>query len=501
MSNFVGYIGLYFLLTSTLFSDVNNIIKPEAILPEKHFEFLSNYCLDCHDHETKKGKVDLENLAFNIKTAEQGEYWQKVLNSVNSLEMPPEKKKQPTEEEKADFLSSLSETLVIARNILSDSAGVSAMRRLSRREYENTIHDLLGIQISAEELPSDHADESYDTIGSSLYMSSSQIENYRKIGLNAIKEAIKVAMADKKLMTRRIDFEDFRNPAVEKNLEQQVHIQNRFKRWSSQVDKASRLPENVLARQTVHQKIKGKNKWDFYYNWNKFKGAPSPKEYGFADTYDALHWRSKWEWLMPHLLQYTFLAHRDKGVYITTDGNAYFNNHFHIHEHWLNGLYKIKFVVARVEGQVLPPTRDGFEPLHIPNPDPSRYFMDIDSLRGNFTLETFQVNGTIDKPSVYEFQVTKKPGKLLAFKLSERGTSEKRIKNLNRKSIREIGVPETPAIWVDFVEITGPYYSKNEKKNYDRLKKWITRVEKNEAEQEAVTQEFAAIAMRGKSPR
>ena len=53
-------------------------------------------------------------------------------------------KKQPKAEEKADFLDDLSNTLVTARKIC-DSGGKITMRRLNRREYVNTMQDLLGV--------------------------------------------------------------------------------------------------------------------------------------------------------------------------------------------------------------------------------------------------------------------------------------------------------------------------------------------------------------------
>ena len=44
---------------------------PEARLPEKHRAFFKAHCLDCHDSETREGKVDLETLSFQITTLEQ----------------------------------------------------------------------------------------------------------------------------------------------------------------------------------------------------------------------------------------------------------------------------------------------------------------------------------------------------------------------------------------------------------------------------------------------
>ena len=119
----------------------------EARLPEKHREFFKAHCLDCHDSETREGKVDLEELPFHISTLEQAETWQKVLNVLNSGEMPPEDSPQPGNLDKANFLDDLAQTMVTARQVLSDSGGKITMRRLNRREYRNTIEQLTGVKI------------------------------------------------------------------------------------------------------------------------------------------------------------------------------------------------------------------------------------------------------------------------------------------------------------------------------------------------------------------
>jgi len=50
-----------------------------ARMPKKHIPFFESYCLDCHDSDTRKGKVDLESLSFDIATIQSAELWQKVL--------------------------------------------------------------------------------------------------------------------------------------------------------------------------------------------------------------------------------------------------------------------------------------------------------------------------------------------------------------------------------------------------------------------------------------
>ena len=161
-------------------SGVAQAVDPEARFPKKHFDFFEAYCLDCHDSDTQKGKVDLEALSFNVTSIEQAELWQKVLDAMNAGEMPPEKKPQPKNAEKADFLEDLAQTMVLARKKLSDSGGQITMRRLNRREYQNTIESLTGVSLNVDSLPPDGGSGTFDTEGASQFISSDQFEQYLK---------------------------------------------------------------------------------------------------------------------------------------------------------------------------------------------------------------------------------------------------------------------------------------------------------------------------------
>ncbi|MGY8719525.1 MAG: DUF1587 domain-containing protein, partial [Verrucomicrobiia bacterium] len=149
-----------------------------GVMPESHFEVLNNNCLKCHDSVEEEGGMNLEDISFTMDTIAAAESWQKVLNAVNSGEMPPKDEDQLSVAEKTDFLGDLSRQLVIARDALSDSGGVITMRRLNRREYENTIESLLGVKIDASDLPDDANPGGFDTNGSALFFSSDQFEQY-----------------------------------------------------------------------------------------------------------------------------------------------------------------------------------------------------------------------------------------------------------------------------------------------------------------------------------
>jgi hypothetical protein len=102
--------------------------------------------------------------------------------------MPPKDEPQPDPKLKTDFLADLSQAMVVARKSLSDQHGAITMRRLNRREYANTLKSLLGVEINVSELPSDTGPGGFDTVGSNLFMSANQFDQYRGLGREALEE-------------------------------------------------------------------------------------------------------------------------------------------------------------------------------------------------------------------------------------------------------------------------------------------------------------------------
>ena len=64
-------------------------------------EFLDSHCLDCHDNETKKGNLSLEDLGPVDET--NAATWKSIWAQVTLQEMPPKKKSQPEIVERLRF--------------------------------------------------------------------------------------------------------------------------------------------------------------------------------------------------------------------------------------------------------------------------------------------------------------------------------------------------------------------------------------------------------------
>ncbi|HAF58073.1 MAG TPA: hypothetical protein DCL00_00630, partial [Opitutae bacterium] len=57
-------------------------------MPDKMEDLLANYCFDCHDDETKKGEVRLDNLK-TLALKDQLDLLNRVQEQIFIKEMPP----------------------------------------------------------------------------------------------------------------------------------------------------------------------------------------------------------------------------------------------------------------------------------------------------------------------------------------------------------------------------------------------------------------------------
>ena len=150
-------------------------------LPESVDSFLVDYCLNCHDDDEKKGDISLDVFAIDWDDPHSPEIWTKAYDMLSQGEMPPAKKKQPSEKEREAIVNWLDETL--SKNV---PPGGTVLRRLSREEYENTVSDVLGIPFSVpRSFPADTESHGFDNIGEGLVLSPPLMAQYLEIATAA----------------------------------------------------------------------------------------------------------------------------------------------------------------------------------------------------------------------------------------------------------------------------------------------------------------------------
>ena len=153
--------------------------------------FLEQHCTECHDGDVKKGGLDLTALSFKPEDRRNFDRWVKVYDRVSKGEMPPAKKPRPEAAALQGFQTALKAPLRGYELAQQAKNGRTVLRRLNRTEYENTVHDLLGISLPLKHiLPEDTPLHGFDTVAEGLRFSQLQIEKYLEAADAALDAAI-----------------------------------------------------------------------------------------------------------------------------------------------------------------------------------------------------------------------------------------------------------------------------------------------------------------------
>ncbi len=143
--------------------------------------FLQKHCIDCHGPKKSKGDLRLDQLSRDFKSGIDGQVWAEVVEKINAGEMPPEDEAQPTADEIGKVIAQLDVRIREGRAARMAKRPPVAHYRLSRKEYQNTVYDLLGVRYDPAkpgELNEDTLWHGYERIGSQLSLSPSHMDRY-----------------------------------------------------------------------------------------------------------------------------------------------------------------------------------------------------------------------------------------------------------------------------------------------------------------------------------
>lgn len=131
--------------------------------------FLARHCSGCHGPGQAAGGFNL--AALQPPAAGNVETWARILRRVQAGEMPPKPMPRPDAAESAAFTGWVSgELRRLERPLLT-------RRRLNRVEYDNTVRDLLGVDVhAAEDFPQDDSVFGFDNIAEALTVSPLLVE-------------------------------------------------------------------------------------------------------------------------------------------------------------------------------------------------------------------------------------------------------------------------------------------------------------------------------------
>jgi len=121
--------------------------------------FVTTYCLDCHGNKKRKGGFNFQPALKKPGGADSNKLWKQALANVKAHDMPPDDAdKQPTDAERQMFVDWVAKVKFFSPK----DPGTFVIRRLTKVEYANTLHDLFGVDPAvARELPDEVFGEGY----------------------------------------------------------------------------------------------------------------------------------------------------------------------------------------------------------------------------------------------------------------------------------------------------------------------------------------------------
>ncbi len=155
-------------------------------------QFLSKNCLTCHGKNKQEDKRRFDTLRPDFSSPATAGTWHEILDQLRSGRMPPRDRPRPDTAATRTTINWI--TGQLKKHGRLRTRPNDAVRRLNRREYNNTLRDLLLIDTSykpANAFPDDDRTDGFDTVGGSLVFSPALMRESMLAAADAINRGVK----------------------------------------------------------------------------------------------------------------------------------------------------------------------------------------------------------------------------------------------------------------------------------------------------------------------
>ncbi len=168
---------LPFALLATVFT--RSLVADSVSFENDIRPLLEEYCFRCHGEEKQKGDVQLSSFHTKRMLIEEHRLWQEVIHQIKSEEMP-EEEPLPTPADRALLVDWLEQTLNEIDWSEVRNPGRVTMPRLTKTEYNNTLRDLLGVDIQPGNTFSEDGEgqSGFTNDRDNLFITPAQMEKY-----------------------------------------------------------------------------------------------------------------------------------------------------------------------------------------------------------------------------------------------------------------------------------------------------------------------------------
>ena len=154
---------------------------------------LAKHCFQCHGSDKQESKIRFDTLSTNlIENRPAAETWHDALTSLDLGEMPPDDQPDLSPVEHEKLTTWIRQRLKEAEASKTPNIGSVVLRRLNRIEYQNTMVDLLGVDLAySTNLPPDTpSEQGFQNNGGALTISPMALEFYLAAARDGLSKAI-----------------------------------------------------------------------------------------------------------------------------------------------------------------------------------------------------------------------------------------------------------------------------------------------------------------------
>jgi hypothetical protein len=389
------------------------------------------YCIGCHGPKLDEADLRIDQLDPDMIKGNDGEMWHEAVDLINTSDMPPsDAKLRPTTEERELMVAWITNSLRKALEARRSTGGNVVMRRLTAYEYNNTLKDLLHLDLNyAKDLPLESvAQEGFANNNVVLGTSALHFETFKKIARGALEKIILIP--DEKPETYRFKTElNFSLPDLNSKKNNKKNKNSNLRTVGGKYKNRAGLPANI------HSKILNEN----------FKGSTS--RLPNATLYFGEIVEGQGVTLAGNRdidsINDVFAADKKIGGAKGAGRTGYQPNlDIQMYEAPFEGNILVKVKAAAIEG------KDG----SLPNMS-----IEFGSFRGaNYTQEkefaNVEVNASVDQPKVYEFLIQAENYPIYPNGITK--ATHLRIYNDFRRGTSKTSYEDLPRLYLDSVEVS-----------------------------------------------
>jgi hypothetical protein len=140
---------------------------------------LDEVCTRCHNEKKANAGLNFTPFMDPATIEARRDTWETIVDKVKSGDMPPVDEDPLSVRERAGLVACLEAAFARDDRELKPDPGHVPVHRLTRVEYTNTVHDLLGVDVRAtDEFPPDDSGYGFDNIGDVLTVSPALMQRY-----------------------------------------------------------------------------------------------------------------------------------------------------------------------------------------------------------------------------------------------------------------------------------------------------------------------------------